>query len=48
MAGTHGYCDPAFSRVRELLQQRLSQGDELGASLCVNIDGKNVVDLWGG
>lgn len=48
MATTHGHCDPAFSQLRELFQQRLSQGHELGASLCVNIDGKNVVDLWGG
>ncbi|BDD62638.1 hypothetical protein MPDQ_001588 [Monascus purpureus] len=48
MATTHGHCDPAFSQLRELFQQRLSQGHELCASLCVNIDGKNVVDLWGG
>ncbi|RMJ26907.1 beta-lactamase [Aspergillus sp. HF37] len=48
MAETRGYCDPAFSRVRDILQQRVAQGDELGASLCVNIDGKNVLDLWAG
>ncbi|KAI9926609.1 hypothetical protein ASPWEDRAFT_54537 [Aspergillus wentii DTO 134E9] len=48
MSDIHGHCDPAFSSVRDLLQNRLSQGDELGASLCVNIDGKNVLDLWGG
>lgn len=48
MAEIHGYCDAAFNNVRELLQQRLAQGDELGASICVNIDGKPVVDLWGG
>ncbi|KAJ5628136.1 hypothetical protein N7490_010364 [Penicillium lividum] len=48
MAKTHGTNDPAFDPVRALLQERLSSGDELGASLCVNIDGKNVLDLWGG
>lgn len=48
MAEVHGDCDPAFNSVRELLQQRIASGDEIGASLCINIDGKNVVDLWGG
>lgn len=48
MADTHGSCDPAFNRIRDLLQERLNSGDELGASLCVNIDGKNVLDIWGG
>ncbi|KAJ5757710.1 uncharacterized protein N7511_006404 [Penicillium nucicola] len=48
MTETHGSCDPAFNRIRDLLQERLASGDELGASLCVNIDGKNVLDIWGG
>ncbi|KAJ5091994.1 hypothetical protein NUU61_006864 [Penicillium alfredii] len=48
MAKTNGYCDPTFSSVREALEQQLKQETELGASICVNIDGKNVIDLWGG
>lgn len=48
MAEVHGNCDPIFNSVRELLQQRIASGDETGASLCINIDGKNVLDLWGG
>ncbi|KAJ6164003.1 beta-lactamase [Penicillium chermesinum] len=48
MTEIHGSCDPAFESVRGLLQQQLAQGNEVGASLCVNIDGQNVVDLWGG
>jgi CubicO group peptidase (beta-lactamase class C family) len=49
MADTvNGSCDPAFNRVRDLVQERLASGEELGASLCVSIDGKNVLDLWGG
>ncbi|KAJ5097009.1 beta-lactamase domain-containing protein 2 [Penicillium angulare] len=48
MAEVYGTNDPAFDSVRELLKQRISSGDELGASLCVNIDGKDVLDLWGG
>ena len=43
-----GSCDPLFSRVRDLVQERLDQGEELGVTLCVNIDGKNVLDIWGG
>ncbi|KAJ5093664.1 beta-lactamase [Penicillium angulare] len=48
MAEVHGSCDSAFHSVRDLLQQRLAEGNEVGASLCVNVDGKNVVDIWGG
>ncbi|KAJ5951929.1 Beta-lactamase-related protein [Penicillium vulpinum] len=48
MAVTNGPCDPAFNRVRDLLQERLSSGEEVGASICVNIDGKSVLDIWGG
>ena len=48
MAEAKGSCDPAFHSVRDVFNGRLTQGEELGASLCVNIDGKNVVDLWGG
>lgn len=48
MADVHGYCDPVFNSVRDLLQQRIVSGDEIGASLCINVDGKNVLDLWGG
>ncbi|OQD60645.1 hypothetical protein PENPOL_c021G07620 [Penicillium polonicum] len=48
MAATQGLSDPAFNRVRDILEQRLASGDEVGASICVNIDGKNVLDIWGG
>ncbi|KAJ5203839.1 beta-lactamase [Penicillium cinerascens] len=48
MAEVQGYCDSKFNPVREILQQRIASGDELGASLCINVDGKTVLDLWGG
>ena len=48
MAEARGSCDSAFQSVRDLFHGRIAQGGELGASLCVNIDGKNVIDLWGG
>ncbi|KAM0543284.1 hypothetical protein ACHAPJ_012368 [Fusarium lateritium] len=43
-----GACEPTFNRVRELLGKRISEGAEVGASIVVNIDGQNVVDIWGG
>ncbi|KAI9923930.1 hypothetical protein ASPWEDRAFT_170434 [Aspergillus wentii DTO 134E9] len=43
----NGHCDPQYSSLRDLLQSHL-QTDELGASLCVSIDGRTVIDIWGG
>ena len=48
MAVLNGYCDPRFQRVRDALAQGIETGEEIGASLCVNIDGEDVIDLWGG
>ena len=47
MAEVHGSCDDRFSAVREALARNLD-GDELGASVAVDLDGETVVDLWGG
>jgi CubicO group peptidase (beta-lactamase class C family) len=43
-----GFCDTAFSAVRDAFAQNFDDGLELGASLAISIDGRNVVDLWGG
>ncbi|KAE8396173.1 beta-lactamase/transpeptidase-like protein [Aspergillus alliaceus] len=48
MAQVNGTCDPAFSSVRDILQQNVSTDKELGASICVSVKGKTVVDIWGG
>ena len=48
MAKVEGHADAPFGHLRGLLEQQIASGEELGASLVVNIDGKNVVDLWGG
>ena len=47
-APVHGHIDPAFSRVREAFEANFVEAREVGASVCVEIDGKRVVDLWGG
>ncbi|KAL0257591.1 hypothetical protein SLS55_008405 [Diplodia seriata] len=48
MAKVHGTCDSRFKEVEALFQSFLDSGEELGASFTVNIDGEDVVDLWGG
>jgi CubicO group peptidase (beta-lactamase class C family) len=43
-----GTCSDRFEPLRELFVAKLESGEDLGASLAVNIDGEMVVDLWGG
>lgn len=43
-----GFCDPAFAGVRDAFAGNFADGLELGASLAISIEGRNVVDLWGG
>jgi len=42
-----GTSDARFTRVKEAFTE-LWQGPEVGASLCIFLEGKKVVDLWGG
>lgn len=48
MAEAKGHCDPRFSELQTLLKRNVESGDELGASICVNLDGKDIVDIWAG
>jgi CubicO group peptidase (beta-lactamase class C family) len=43
-----GTCIARFDPLRELFAAKLESGEDLGASLALNIDGEMVVDLWGG
>lgn len=43
-----GTCHEQFQAVRAALEANLRTGEELGASLVVDVDGEAVVDLWGG
>jgi CubicO group peptidase (beta-lactamase class C family) len=43
-----GTCDPRFAQVREEFERNLAERGEVGASVCVTVDGATVVDLWGG
>ncbi|MCE7882946.1 MAG: class A beta-lactamase-related serine hydrolase [Actinobacteria bacterium ATB1] len=43
-----GRTDPAFARVRDAFAHCFSELGEVGAACCVLVDGRPVVDLWGG
>jgi len=43
-----GFYDPLFERVAEEFERNYRERGELGASVCVMVDGAPVVDLWGG
>lgn len=44
----HGNCDPRFASVRDTFAAAFARGDELGASVCVTLEGETVVDLFAG
>ncbi len=44
----HGNCDKHFSGVKEAFAKNFDSGQEVGASFAATIDGKFVVDIWGG
>jgi CubicO group peptidase (beta-lactamase class C family) len=47
-AEVSGRCDTRFAPVRDTFAEQLASGEELGASIVVDLDGETVVDLWGG
>jgi len=47
-AAVHGHCDSRFEKVADALADEIAKGEELGASIAVDIDGDLVVDIWGG
>ncbi|UJW32721.1 beta-lactamase family protein [Saccharothrix sp. AJ9571] len=48
MTLVHGTADARFAAVRATFEQHVESGEELGASLVLDLDGERVVDLWGG
>jgi CubicO group peptidase (beta-lactamase class C family) len=43
-----GVCDERFSRVRDAFAANFENGEEVGASFAVTVNGESVVDLWAG
>lgn len=48
MAEVKGTCPDEFANLKNLFQQQLDSTNELGASIAVSIDGKEIIDLYGG
>lgn len=51
MSNFFGHVDPAFARVREVFEANFEEGSawpEVGAAYSVCLEGKEVVNLWGG
>jgi CubicO group peptidase (beta-lactamase class C family) len=48
MVDVSGDLDARFEPVRDALAEQLASGNELGASIVVDVDGETVVDIWGG
>ena len=43
-----GTCDRRYAEVRAEFERNFAERGEVGASVCVTVDGEPVVDLWGG
>lgn len=43
-----GHWEPRFDHLAAALAEEIEAGEELGASLAVDVDGELVADLWGG
>ncbi len=48
MADVSGTCGGRFEEVKRELTQSLDSGEELGASIALDLDGDVVIDMWGG
>jgi CubicO group peptidase (beta-lactamase class C family) len=46
--GVQGTCDERFAQVREQFERNFAELGEVGASVAVTVEGRTVVDLWGG
>jgi CubicO group peptidase (beta-lactamase class C family) len=43
-----GTCSDRFTAVRAAFEENFDRHGEVGASVCVTVDGETLVDLWGG
>lgn len=48
MAEISGDCDTRFASVRDVVSDLIDAGEDVGSSVAVFIEGKPVVDIWGG
>lgn len=43
-----GYCDERYAAVRRAFEANFKDSGEIGASVAIEVNGRKVVDLWGG
>ena len=48
MSTVRGFCAPEFQAVADEFERNFSERGEVGAAVAIHVDGKPVVDLWGG
>ena len=48
VAGVQGHCESGFGRVADVFAAQLESGRDIGGSVGVYLDGKPVVEIWGG
>jgi CubicO group peptidase (beta-lactamase class C family) len=44
----HGHADPRFEPLVDAMAEEIDSGEELGASIAIDVDGQSVLDIWGG
>lgn len=44
----NGFVDDRFAAVKDAFESNFTSGQENGASFCMTVDGKTVVDIWAG
>lgn len=48
MTLVEGFAHPRFAGIAAVLEANLASGADIGASVCMTLEGETVVDLWGG
>lgn len=47
-SNVHGHAAPRFVGVKDAFERNFAELGEVGASVCLSVDGETLVDLWGG
>ena len=44
----NGFCEENFLDAKSIFEESINSGFELGGAICIEVEGKKVLDLWGG
>ena len=42
-----GFCEENFLDAKNIFEESINSGFELGGAICIEVKGKKVLDLWG-